>query len=49
MLLKEEDVDQFKDFIANYVGIELFGDADYYYNDTRRCFCPFDIFHCNID
>ena len=22
---------------------------DYYYNDTRRCFCPFDIFHCNID
>lgn len=29
MLLKEEDVDQFKDFIASYVGIELFGDADY--------------------
>ena len=29
MLLKKEDVDQFKDFIANYVGIELFGDADY--------------------
>jgi hypothetical protein len=29
MLLKEEDVDQFKDFIANYVGIELFGDVDY--------------------
>ena len=29
MLLKEEDVDQFKDFIASYVGIELFADADY--------------------
>ena len=29
MLLKEADVDQFKDFIASYVGIELFGDADY--------------------
>lgn len=29
MLLKEEDVDQFKNFIANYVGIELFGEADY--------------------
>ena len=29
MLLKEEDVDQFKDFIASYVGIELFADAEY--------------------
>lgn len=29
MLLKEADVDQFKDFIASYVGIELFGDVDY--------------------
>ena len=29
MLLKEADVDQFKDFIASYVGIELFADADY--------------------
>jgi hypothetical protein len=27
--LKEEDVDKFKDFIASYVGIELFADADY--------------------
>lgn len=27
--LREEDVDQFKDFIASYVGIELFGGADY--------------------
>ena len=29
MLLKEEDVDNFKGFIASYVGIELFADADY--------------------
>ena len=27
--LREEDVDQFKDFIASYVGIELFADAEY--------------------
>lgn len=27
--LKEEDVDEFKDYIASYVGIELFGDCDY--------------------
>ena len=22
---------------------------DYYYNDMRRCLCPFDIVHCNED
>lgn len=27
--LKEEDVDKFKDFIASYVGIELFGEDEF--------------------
>ena len=27
--LKEEDVDEFKDFIASYVGIELLGEDDF--------------------